>query len=101
LKRFMEAFLESMQHIRRNKEDAVRTLAKILSTSDKQILDHAYEDIVSTMEPTLVPSHEAINNLLKMVAYTDKRAASIPPEKLFDFSLLEELGVSPGRANLK
>jgi NitT/TauT family transport system substrate-binding protein len=101
LKRFMEAFLESMQHIRRNKEDAVRTLAKILSTSDKQILDHAYEDIVSTMEPTLVPSYEAINNLLKMVAYTDKRAASIPPEKLFDFSLLEELGVSPGRANLK
>ena len=53
------------------------------------------------MEPTLIPSKEAINNLLKMVAYTDKRAASIPPDKLFDFSLLEELGVSPGRANLK
>ena len=97
----MEAFLEAMQHIRRNKEDSVRTLAKILSTSDKQLLDHAYDDIVSTMEPTLIPSQQSISNLLKMVAYTDKRAASIAPEKLFDLSLLEELGVSPGRANSK
>jgi hypothetical protein len=38
-----------------------------------------------------------VKNLLKMVAYTDKRAASVKAEALFDFSLLEELGIKTGR----
>ena len=91
MKRFMEAFVEAMQHIRQNKEDSVRTLARMLATNDKLTLDHAYEDIVSSMDLSLMPSPEAVNNLLKMVAYTDKRAAGMKPERILDFSLLEEI----------
>jgi NitT/TauT family transport system substrate-binding protein len=91
MKRFMEAYLEGIQHLKQNKEDSMRTLARILSTNEKQVLDHAYDDIISTMEPSLIPPPESINNLLKMVAYTDKRAISVRPEKILDFSLLEEI----------
>ena len=38
-----------------------------------------------------MPSSEAVNNLLKMVAYTDKRAGGMKPERILDFSLLEEI----------
>ena len=91
MKRFMEAYLEGIQHLKQNKEDSMRTLARILSTNEKQVLDHAYDDIIATMEPSLIPPPESINNLLKMVAYTDKRAISVRPEKILDFSLLEEI----------
>ena len=91
MKRFMEAFVEGMQHIRQNKEDSVRTLSRVLATNDKLTLDHAYDDIVSSMDPSLMPSQDAVNNLLKMVAYTDKRAAGMKPERILDFSLLEEI----------
>ena len=87
----MEAFVEAMQHIRQNKEDSLRTLTRVLATNDKLTLDHAYDDIVSSMDPSLIPSAEAVNNLLKMVAYTDKRAAGMKPERILDFSLLEEI----------
>jgi hypothetical protein len=43
------------------------------------------------MDPSLMPSPEAVNNLLKMVAYTDKRASGMNPERILDFSLLEEI----------
>jgi len=91
MKRFMEAYLEGIQHIKQNKEDSMRTLARILNTSEKQVLDHAYDDIVATMEPSLIPPQESVKNLLRMVAYTDKRAKSVRPEKILDFSLLEEI----------
>jgi NitT/TauT family transport system substrate-binding protein len=91
MKKFMEAFLESMQIIRQNKEDTLRTLSRVLGTSDRQVLDYAYEDILGTMEPSLVPPSEAVTNLLKMVAYTDKRAASVKPAEILDLSLLDEL----------
>jgi hypothetical protein len=55
------------------------------------VLDHAYDDILGTMEPSLVPSQDAVKNLLKMVAYSDKRAASVRPEKILDFSLFRRI----------
>ena len=91
MKRFMEAYLEAMQFIRHNKEDTLRTLARVLGSNDRQVLDYAYDDILGTMEPILVPPQEAVNNLLKMVAYTDKRAASVKPAGILDLSLLDEL----------
>lgn len=91
MKRFMEAYLEAMQFIRHDKEDTLRTLARVLGSNDRQVLDYAYDDILGTMEPSLVPPQEAVTNLLKMVAYTDKRAASVKPAGILDLSLLDEL----------
>jgi ABC-type nitrate/sulfonate/bicarbonate transport system substrate-binding protein len=91
MKKFMEVYLESTQYIQQNKEDSLRTLSRILGTSDKQVLDHAYEDIVANMQPNLIPPSEAVKNLLKMVAFTDKKALTVRPEKILDLSLVEEI----------
>lgn len=97
VKRFFEGYLEAIQHMIKNKEDSFRTLARILGTGDREILEHTYNGYLADLEPTLVPPPDAVKNLLKMIAYTDKRAASVSAEALFDFSLLEELGIKTGR----
>jgi hypothetical protein len=40
----------------------------------------------------LFPPDAAVENLIKMVAYVDKRASSIDKSKLADYSILRELG---------
>jgi ABC-type nitrate/sulfonate/bicarbonate transport system substrate-binding protein len=101
LRRFFEGYLEAMQHMIKNKEDSFRTLARVLGTGDRQILEHTYNGLLSDLDPNLIPSQDAVKNLLKMVAYTDKRAASVKAEALFDFSLLEELGIKTARPSQK
>jgi hypothetical protein len=39
----------------------------------------------------LVPSEAAVTNLIKMMTYVDKRAASVDKSKLSDFSVLNEV----------
>jgi hypothetical protein len=46
----------------------------------------------SNRDPTLYPPESSVKNLLKMVAYVDKRASSVRPNKIRAFSVLEELG---------
>jgi len=101
LKRFLEGHLEGIQHMIKNKEDSFRTLARILGTGDREILEHTYNGFLADLDPTLIPPQDAVKNLLKMVAYTDKRAASVRPEALFDFSLLEELDIKTARPTQK
>jgi len=95
-KTFFEGYIEGIKLFMQSKEDAFRTLSYILGTADQDVLDHSYHGFISNLNPDLVPPQEAVTNLLKLVAYTDKRAASIKPEELFDFSLLEELGIKKG-----
>jgi len=97
VKKFLAGYLEGIQQLIHSKEDAFRTLSHILGTADRDVLEYAYEGFVSNLDSTPIPPQEAVKNLLKLVAYTDKRAASIRPEALFDFSLLEELGVKTAR----
>lgn len=100
-KKFLEGYLEGMQQLIRNKEDGLRTLSHILGTTDRDVLEYSYEGYVSSLNSTLVPPPEAIKNLLKLVSYTDKRAASMKPEGLLDLSLLDELGVKTARPSPK
>jgi hypothetical protein len=40
----------------------------------------------------LIPPEAAVDNLIKMMTYVDKRAASVDKSKLADYSILKELG---------
>jgi len=42
----------------------------------------------SHADPSLYPSEDSVKNLLKMLAYTDKRASAVRPENILDFSVL-------------
>jgi hypothetical protein len=74
-----------------NKEGAREVLKKIVGTDEKETLDHAYEQMCLRATVDLIAPEAAVDNLIKMVSYVDKRATTIDRSKLTDYSILKEL----------
>jgi hypothetical protein len=74
-----------------NKEGSVEVLRRAIGIEDKETLDHAYEQMRARADIDLIPPDAAVENLIKMVTYVDKRASSIEKSKLADYSILKEL----------
>jgi NitT/TauT family transport system substrate-binding protein len=89
--RFVKAFLEATQYMIVNKEGAREVLKKIVGTDEKETLDHAYEQMCLRATVDLIAPEAAVDNLIKMVSYVDKRATTIDRSKLTDYSILKEL----------
>ena len=92
--RFVKSYLEATRYLTTNKEGSVEVLRRALQIEDKETLDYAYEQMRARATVDLVPPDAAVENLIKMVAYVDKRASSIDKSKLGDYSILKELGQS-------
>ena len=89
--RFVKSYLEATHYMTTNKEGSVEVLRRALGIEDKETLDHAYEQMRLRADVNLIPSDAAVDNLVKMMTYVDKRAASIDKSKLADYSILKEL----------
>jgi NitT/TauT family transport system substrate-binding protein len=89
--RFVKAYLEATHYMTVNKEGSVQVLRRIMQTDEKETLDHAYEEMRTRATVDLVPPEAAVENLVKMMTYVDKRAATIDRSKLSDYSILKEL----------
>ena len=92
--RFVKSYLEATRYLTTNKEGSVEVLRRALQIEDKETLDYAYEQMRARATVDLIPPDAAVENLIKMVAYVDKRASSIEKSKLGDYSILKELGQS-------
>lgn len=92
--RFVKAYLEATRYLTVNKEGSVHVLRRIMQSDDKETLDHAYEEMRRRATVDLVPSEAAVENLVKMMTYVDKRAATLDRGKLHDYSILKELAQS-------
>jgi hypothetical protein len=84
--------LEATQYITTNKEGSVEVLSRAIGIEDRETLDHAYEQMRIRADVGLIPPDPAVENLVKMMTYIDKRAASVDRSKLGDYSILRELG---------
>jgi NitT/TauT family transport system substrate-binding protein len=89
--RFVKAYLEATSYLTTNKEGSVEVLRRAIGIEDKETLDHAYEQMRARADIDLIPPDAAVENLIKMVTYVDKRASSIDKSKLADYSILKEL----------
>ena len=89
--RFVKAYLEATQYMITSKAGSMEVLKKIVGTDEKETLDHAYEQMRLRATVDLVAPDAAVDNLIKMVSYVDKRAATIDRGKLADYSILKEL----------
>jgi hypothetical protein len=69
----------------------VEVLKRIIPADDRGTLDYAYEQMRHRATVDLLPPDTAVDNLLKMMTYIDKRAATIDRSKLADYSILKEL----------
>jgi ABC-type nitrate/sulfonate/bicarbonate transport system substrate-binding protein len=90
--RFVKSYLEATQYMTTNKEGSVEVLRRAVGIEDKETLDHAYEQMRMRADVDLIPPEAAVDNLIKMMTYIDKRASSIDRTKLADYSILKELG---------
>jgi NitT/TauT family transport system substrate-binding protein len=93
--RFVRSYLEATQYMMTNKEGSLEVLRRVIGIDDKETVDFAYEQMRTRATVDLVPPDAAVENLIKMVAYVDKRASSIDKSKLADYSILRELGKAP------
>lgn len=92
VKKFVKAFSDATRYLVENKEGTMRPLTQLLNSNDPEVVDFAYQYLHSNSEATLYPPDEAVKNLIRMSAYTDKKLGSINPNRVVDLSILDELG---------
>jgi len=89
--RFVKSYLEATSYMMINREGSMEVLRRVIGLDDKETVEFAYEQMRMRATVDLVPPDVAVDNLIKMVGYVDKRAASIEKNKLADYSILREL----------
>ena len=89
--RFVKAYLDATAYMTTNREGSIDVLRRIMLGDDRETLEHAYEQMRQRATVDLVAPDAAVENLVKMMAYVDKRAATVDRSKLVDYSILKEL----------
>jgi NitT/TauT family transport system substrate-binding protein len=89
--RFVKAYLEATQYMTTNKEGSMEVLKQIIPGNEKDTLELAYDEMRNRATVDLLPPEAAVDNLVKMMTYVDKRAATVDRSKLADYSILKEL----------
>jgi len=92
VKKFVKAFSDATRYLVDNKEGTMRPLTKLLNSNDVDVVDFAYQYLHSNSDATLYPPDGAVNNLIRMSAYMDKKLGSISANRVVDLSILDELG---------
>jgi NitT/TauT family transport system substrate-binding protein len=94
--RFVRAYLEATHYLTTNKEGSIEVL-KRLGLEERETLVHTYEQMRARADVDLIPPDAAVENLIKMMTYIDKRAASVDRNKLADYSIVKELVKTAGK----
>jgi NitT/TauT family transport system substrate-binding protein len=92
VRRFMRAYIEGAVRGQRDKNFAVRSMAKIFRTDDRELLDESYDLIVKSnfvVPPS--PSLPGIASLLKGLEPTNPKAKTSKPEDHADGRIVKEL----------
>ncbi len=89
--RFVRAYLEATEYMVGHREGSIAVLKKIIPGDEKETLEHGYEQMRARATVDLVPPEAAVENLIKMMTYVDKRAATVDRSKLADYSILKEV----------
>ena len=79
----------------------MEVLRRAVGIEDKETLDYAYEQMRARADVDLIPPDAAVENLIKMVTYVDKRAASVEKSKLSGLFDLERAGTGKARKKVE
>jgi NitT/TauT family transport system substrate-binding protein len=89
--RFVKAYLEATAYLTTNREGSIEVLRRAISVDDKELLAHTYDEMRARATVDLMAPEAAVDNLVKMMIYVDKRAASVDKSRLSDYSILKTL----------
>ena len=97
VKAFLLGLNETIRAVRADRGGALKVIAQVMKTDDKEVLEHAYDGLRSQVAPDLLPTEESIANVLRIMSYEDAAFASIAPFKHFDLSLVKEIAAEQAR----
>ena len=92
MKKFVKAFADATRYMIDNRAGTLRPLTQLLNTNDPEVTDFAYQYLHANSEASLYPPEAAVQNLIRMSGYMDKKLASISANRILDLSLLDEIG---------
>ena len=75
--RFVKAYMEATYYITTNRLGSIDVLRKGIGLEGKETLDHTWEQMRARADLDLIPEDAAVENLIKMMTYTDKKAATV------------------------
>ena len=87
---FLRGISESTQILKSNQAESLATLTTILKM-DKESLEHAYAIQSRDAQPDLMPTEEAIKNVLTVLAIENPKLRDVRPFQYFDLSIAQSL----------
>lgn len=94
VRRFLRAYIEGAVLAKKDKAFATKVMAKYLGTSDRELLDDAYERVTRHLEIPPYPTVEGVGVLLKTLEKTQPKARDAKPDDFIDSRLVRELDKS-------
>jgi NitT/TauT family transport system substrate-binding protein len=94
VKRFLQAHIEAVETVRRDKELAKRVLGKGTNNDDEDLLERSYQVWISDLQAVPYPSPEAIQGVLDAAAGERPEARNARPADFYDDRLVRELDES-------
>ena len=92
VRRFMRAYIEGAARAQREKNFAVKTMAKVFRTDDRELLDESYDLIIkNNFVVPPYPSVPGIASLLKGLEPSNPKAKSSKPEEHADARIVREI----------
>lgn len=94
VKRYLQAHIEAVELLRRDKELGKRVLGRNTNTDDEELLDRSYDIFISDLQAVPYPSPEAIQGVIDVVAIERPEVRNTRPADLSDDRLVRELDES-------
>ncbi|HEX9077730.1 MAG TPA: ABC transporter substrate-binding protein, partial [Anaerolineae bacterium] len=94
VRRFMQAYVEGIAAIKKDKAMAKQVLGKYSKTTDDSVLEQTYKVFVKILPNAPIPTSQAIQVGLDEVAATNPKAKTADPNQFFDPSWVTELDKS-------
>ena len=91
VRRYLQAHIEAMETVRRDKALAKRLLAKGTGNDDEELLERSYQIFVEDLQEVPLPSATAIQGVLELVAAERPEARTTQPTDYYDDRLVRQL----------
>ena len=90
--RYLRGYVEAISIIHRDKETAIKVMAKYMKTDNRQALEAVYDEHAPVFQRLPLITKEEVQAVLEVAK--NPRAAQVKPEDFFDNSFLQKLEAS-------
>src|SRR5262245_57689743 len=87
--RYLQGYTEAISIIRRDKETAIKVIAKFMKTDNRQLLEAVYDEHAPVFQRLPLMTKEEVQAVLEVAK--SPRAAQVKPEDFFDNSFVQKL----------